>query len=467
MSGAELVKRSLAHVWHPCTQMRDHAGETPEIPLVPVASADGVWLTDTDGHRYLDAVSSWWTNIFGHRHPRIVDAVKAQLDRLDHVMLGGFTHEPAVRLAERLVALAPGDLNHCLYADNGSSAVEIALKLSHHYWRNQGQPGKTRYVALSGGYHGETLGALAVSGTGLYRDAYAPLLMQPLIVPSPDAALLADGDARRPGESWEDVALRRFAHMERTLAQHAGEIAAVIVEPLVQCAGGMRMYHPVYLQRLREACDRYGVHLIADEIATGFGRTGRLFACEWAGIAPDLMCLSKGLTSGTLPLAVTLATGAIYDAFYADHREGRAFLHSHSYTGNPLACSAALATLDIFDSRDWMAHNRGLGHLMFTAVQELTRHPHVAEIRQQGMILAIDLAADARSLTPYPATERRGLRVYRHALAAAGRGGAGAGAVLRPLGNTVYFMPPYVIEPEELGLLARLAIEGIDAASRD
>jgi adenosylmethionine-8-amino-7-oxononanoate aminotransferase len=466
MAGDDLVARSLAHVWHPCTQLKDHEGEDAAIPLIPVARAEGVWIEDTDGRRYIDAVSSWWTNIFGHRHPHIVERLKTQLDTLDHVMLAGFTHAPAVELAERLARITPGKLSRCMYADNGSSAVEVALKMSHHYWRNQGQPGKTRYIALSGSYHGETMGALAVSGSGMYRDAYAPLLMKPLMVRSPDCALMHDGHGRALGESWEDYSRRAFAQMEEMLARHGHETAAVIVEPLVQCAGGMRMYHPIYLKLLREACDRHGVHFIADEIAVGFGRTGRLFACEWAGVAPDMICLSKGLTGGTLPLAATLTTEAIYQAFHGDYREGRAFLHSHSYTGNPLACTAALATLDILEQRDWMAHNRGVGHLMYTAVQELMDHPHVAEVRQQGMILAIDLAQDGRGLKPFAAEERRGLHVYRHGLKAA-RSQTGVGAILRPLGNTVYFMPPYVIEPEEIGHLARLAIAGIHSATAD
>ncbi|HET7798656.1 MAG TPA: aminotransferase class III-fold pyridoxal phosphate-dependent enzyme, partial [Nevskia sp.] len=264
-TNADWISRSLAHVWHPCTQMRDHeAGGA--LPLVPIASAEGVWLTDFDGKRYIDAVSSWWTNIFGHRNPRIVERVKAQLDRLDHVLLGGFSHQPVVELSERLVRIAPKSagseaLTRCFYADNGSSAIEVALKMSAHYWRNVGQPGKTRFIALENAYHGETLGALGVSGEGMYRDAYSPLMQPPIVVPSPDCF------DRTPGESWEDYTRRRFRLMEETLAKHAHEVAAVIVEPLVQCAGGMRMYHPVYLRMLREACDKHGVHLIADEIA--------------------------------------------------------------------------------------------------------------------------------------------------------------------------------------------------------
>ena len=463
MDNADLVARSLARVWHPCTQMHDHAGgaDAP-LPLIPIAKAEGVWLEDHQGRRYLDAVSSWWTNIFGHRHPHIVASLKAQLDTLDHVIFAGFTHEPAVELAERLCKLAPPGLEKCFFADNGSAAVEVALKMSFHYWRNIGKPKKTRYIALTGGYHGETLGALAVGHTGLYRDTYAPLLLQPIHVPSPDCY------ERTAGESWEDHTRRRFADMEVALAQHAHEVCAVIIEPLVQCAGGMRMYHPVYLTLLREACDRHGVHLIADEIAVGFGRTGKMFACEWApqnvgppGITPDFMCLSKGLTGGTLPLACVLTRERIYQAFYAAHREGRAFLHSHSYTGNPLACRAALATLDVFEQQDWMTRARLLGQFLWSATAALRSHRYVADVRQQGLILAVELARSTRTREPFPATDRRGLRAYRHALTSH----KDFGVLLRPLGDVIYFMPPYVIEPREVEAMAKIAIEAIDVAT--
>jgi adenosylmethionine---8-amino-7-oxononanoate aminotransferase len=446
VTNADWTARSLARVWHPCTQMKDHEW----LPLVPIKSAEGAWLEDFDGKRYLDAIGSWWTNLFGHRHPLIVERLKAQLDRLDHVLLAGFTHEGVVTLSEKLCAIAPKGLARCFYSDNGSSAIEVALKMSFHYWRNAGQPGKTRFIALENGYHGETLGALAVGGTGLYRDAYQPLLLQPIHVPSPDCF------NRAGGEAWEDFSRRQFVHMRVALERHAKEVCAVVVEPLVQCAGGMRMYHPVYLRMLREACDQHGVHLIADEIATGFGRTGKMFALEWAGVAPDLLCLSKGLTGGTLPLAVTLATEPIYQAFYADYASGKAFLHSHSYTGNALACAAALATLEIFGERDWMRQNRDLGHLMWMNVAELLKHPNVAEVRQQGMILAIELAKDARKRQPFPREDRRGLKVYQHGLK--------KGVLLRPLGDVIYFMPPYTIGAEDVKLMAQTAIEGIELA---
>jgi adenosylmethionine-8-amino-7-oxononanoate aminotransferase len=443
----DFIARDLAHVWHPCTQMQDHEW----LPLVPIRSGKGVWLEDFDGRRYLDAVSSWWVNIFGHCHPAISGAVKDQLDRLEHVLLAGFTHEPVVELSERLVKIVPTGLTRCFYADNGSSAVEVALKMSFHYWKNLGRSKKTRFICLSNSYHGETLGALAVGDVALYKKTYAPLLMQAITVPSPDCY------GRDADESWEAHSRAMFMHMEQTLAQHAREICAVIVEPLVQCAGNMRMYHPVYLRLLREACDRHDVHLIVDEIATGFGRTGTLFACEQADVSPDFMLLSKGLTGGFLPLAVVMTTDTIYQAFYGDHASLKAFLHSHSYTGNPLACRAALATLDLFAASDVLGRNQQLAQHMAASVESLNNHPHVADIRQTGMILAIEMAPDKTRLSAYPWQERRGLKVYQHALS--------RGVLLRPLGNVVYFMPPYVINEDEIGLMAQVAIEGIDLAT--
>ncbi len=448
MSNASIAERDLRHLWHPCTQMKDHEW----LPLIPIRSGRGVWLEDFDGKRYIDAISSWWVNLFGHANPRINAAVMHQLEQLEHVLLAGFTHEPAVQLAERLARLAPPGLERVFYVDNGSSAVEAALKMSYHYWRNQGREGKNRFVTLANSYHGETLGALAVGDVALYKETYQPLLMDVITAPSPDCYL------REAGESWESHSLRQFDKMDEILARDADSISAVIVEPLVQCAGNMRMYHPVYLSRLREACDRYQIHLIADEIAVGFGRAGTLFACEQADISPDFLCLSKGLTGGYLPLSVVLTSEQTYQAFYDDYASLRAFLHSHSYTGNPLGCAAALASLDIFASDNVIENNRALADEMRAATAHLQDHPHVAEVRQNGMILAIEMIQDKANRTPYPWQERRGLRIYQHALE--------RGALLRPLGNVIYFMPPYVITPEQIRQLAAIATEGIDLATR-
>jgi adenosylmethionine-8-amino-7-oxononanoate aminotransferase len=447
MDNDSLAQRDRRVLWHPCTQMRDHEA----LPPIPIRRGQGVWLEDFNGKRYLDAISSWWVNLFGHANPRINAAIEKQLHQLEHVILAGFTHEPVVRLSERLIEIAPRGLAHCFYASDGSAALEIALKMSFHYWQNRGEKKRTRFINLANSYHGETLGALSVGDVALYKETYRPLLLEPITVKSPDCYY------RESGESWADYSTRAFAEMEKALERHAGEVCAVVVEPLVQCAGSMRMYDPIYLKLLRQACDKHRVHLIADEIAVGFGRTGTLFACEQTGITPDLLCLGKGLTGGYLPLSVCLATEEIYQAFYAEYTARKAFLHSHSYTGNPLACSAALATLDIFRDDDVLHRNRQLAAHMARATATLTEHPHVAEVRQTGMILAIEMVQDRKTREPFPWQERRGLAVYRHALE--------HGALLRPLGDVIYFMPPYVIKTEEIDFLAEVAREGIDKAT--
>jgi adenosylmethionine-8-amino-7-oxononanoate aminotransferase len=445
----QLAQRDLKVVWHPCTQMHDH--ET--LPLIPVRRGSGAWLEDYDGRRYLDAISSWWVNLFGHANPRITAAVSAQAQALEHVILAGFTHEPVIRLSEQLVALSPAGLTRCFYADSGSAAVEIALKMSFHYWRNAGRSHKTQFLSLTNSYHGETLGALSVGDVALYKRTYEPLLMKTLTARSPDCY------EREAGVSWEQHSAHMFGEMELALARDGERICAVIVEPLVQCAGYMRMYHPIYLQLLRQACDRYGAHLIADEIAVGFGRSGTLFACEQAGITPDFLCLGKGLTGGYLPLSVCLTNDEVYRGFYADYVELKAFMHSHSYSGNALACAAALATLDIFQEDDIIERNKQLAAHMARACARFADHPHVSDVRQTGMILALEMVADKATRTPYPWQQRRGLRVYRHGLE--------RGALLRPLGDVVYFMPPYVISADEIDLLADIAWEGLDIATSD
>ncbi|WP_426271001.1 adenosylmethionine--8-amino-7-oxononanoate transaminase [Dyella kyungheensis] len=441
-----LVRRDLSLLWHPCTQMHDHQ----TVPMVPIARGEGAWLIDTSGRRYLDGISSWWTNLFGHANPRLAAALAEQAKTLEHVIFAGFTHEPAVALAEELVRVTPPGLDRVFYADNGSAAIEVALKMSFHYWLNQGHGEKTRFIALTGSYHGETLGALSVSDVALYRRTYAPLLLTPILAPS------ADTYEALPGESPSEVARRRLGELRQLLERHAHEVCAVIVEPLVQCAGGMRMYHPDYLAGLRRLCDEYDVHFIADEIAVGFGRTGTLFACEQARVAPDFMCLSKGLTGGFLPLSAVLTTTKVYEAFYAEYSAGKAFLHSHSYTGNPLACRVALETLRIFNDEPVLERNRVLAAHLGKRLAPLRDHPHVADVRQTGMIAAVELVADKTHRTPFPSTERRGLRVYLHGLEHE--------ALLRPLGDIIYFMPPYVVSTDEIDHLVDTAIAGIELA---
>ena len=440
--------RDLAVLWHPCTQMREHPDT---LPLVPIHHGEGAWLIGMDGQRYLDAVSSWWTNIHGHAEPRIAEAVARQARSLEQVILAGFSHAPAIELAERLLALAPrqpgrAPLAKVFYADNGSAGVEVALKMAFHWFRNAGETHRTRFVALENGYHGETLGALSVGDIPLYRRTYAPLLSECLFAPTPDAYLANDE------KDAEARALAAADQLATLFDRHPGEICAVIVEPLLQCAGGMRMYHPAYLRRVRELCDAHGAFFIADEIATGFGRTGTLFACEQAGVQPDFMCVSKGLTGGFLPLAAVLTTQSVYDGFLDESRE-RAFLHSHSYTGNPLACAAALASLDIFDADDVIARNQTTSARMRERMAGIAGLPHVADARQLGMVCAFELTRDGDKSAPFDPALRIGLRAYRAALH--------RGVILRPLGDTLYWMPPYCVNEAALDLLAEATREAI------
>jgi len=442
-SNQSWLARSQAAVWHPCTQMQHHAqpGAPAYLPLVPIARGEGPWLVDFDGKRYLDGISSWWTNLFGHANPRINAALREQLETLEHVMLAGFTHQPVVELSERLSALTGGTLGHAFYASDGASATEIALKMSFHYWRNIGRPEKSEFLCLAGSYHGETVGALAVTDVAIFKDAYAPLVRAATVIPSPDFRLA------EAGETPADVARRAAAALEAHLERHGGNIAALIVEPLVQGAAGMAMYDPEYLRLARALCDRFEVHLICDEIAVGCGRTGTFFAHEQADIRPDLMCLSKGISGGYLPLSIVLCSDTIYGAFL-DDSVARAFLHSHSYTGNPLACRAALATLDIFEQDDVIVANRAKAQAIAAALAPLAAHPQVRHLRQRGMVAAFDVATDN------PHFSRQ---FYRAALDRA--------ALIRPIGNTVYLMPPYIIGDDEIAHLVT-AIQGALAAAR-
>lgn len=424
------VARSLRSVWHPCTQMQHHE----QMPLVAIKQARGAYLYDHDGKRYLDAISSWWVNLFGHANPRINAALIDQLNTLEHAMLAGFTHEPVVELSEQLSALTGHNLGHAFYASDGASAVEIALKMSFHAWRNAGRSDKQEFVCVQGSYHGETIGALAVTDVALFKDAYGPLLRAARVVLSPDARNAL------PGETAQDVARRAAADVEQLFAERADNIAAFIVEPLVQCATGMAMHDPLYLTLIRELCDRYDVHLIADEIAVGCGRTGTFFACEQAGIWPDFLCLSKGISGGYLPLSLVLTRDAIYDAFYSEDIR-RGFLHSHSYTGNPLACRAALATLQIFQDDDVLAQNRVRSAAMADALSPLAQHPRVANLRQQGTIFAFD-AIEPNAGKAATFSRRFFATALQHEL------------MLRPIGRTVYLMPPYILEPQQIADLA-------------
>ena len=404
------------------------------VPLVAVHHGSGPWLYDHDGHRYLDAISSWWVNLFGHANSRINAALKQQLDTLEHAMLAGFTHEPVVALSEQLSALTNGVLGHCFYASDGASAVEIALKMSFHSWRNRGLSDKKEFVCLKGGYHGETVGALGVTDVPIFRDAYDALLKPAHCLMSPDARQAMNG------ETSDQVALRAARELETLLQARAAQISAVIIEPLVQCAGGMAMHGPVYLQEVRRLCTAFNVHLIADEIAVGCGRTGKFFACEYAGIWPDFLCLSKGISGGYLPLSLVMTREEVYQSFYSDSMV-RGFLHSHSYTGNPLACRAALATLEIFKEDDVLAGNLVRAEKLSQALRPLATHSKVKHFRQQGMIWAFDAQVDDPQLAA-TFSRRFFASALKHEL------------LLRPIGTTVYLMPPYILSDADTGLLA-------------
>ena len=430
----QIVTEDLKHIWHPCTQMKDH--ET--LPLIPISRGEGVYLYDFDENSYIDAISSWWVNIFGHVNKHISAKVKEQLDTLEHVLLAGFTHKPAVHLAEKLVNLTPKGLDKIFFADNGSSAVEVALKMSFHYHRNRGE-NRPLFLSLSNSYHGETIGALSVGDVELYKETYAPLLISCIQTPVPK-------------DQTEAGANKAITELEKILEERGGEISAFIIEPLVQGAGYMHMYHPLYITKAKEVCERHNIHLIADEIMVGFGRTGTMFACEQANITPDFMTLSKGLTGGYLPLAVVMTTNDVYGAFYCDYNDHKAFLHSHSYTGNPLACSAALATLELFEASDVIGDNRKKSTYILEKTNKFKLLSNVKEVRQTGMITAIELQG-------YTPRERIGLKVYQY--------GLDNGVLLRPLGHIVYFMPPYIITYEQIDKMIDTAYDAISRLNEE
>jgi len=414
MNNKRLMEEDLKYIFHPCTQMKDHE----EIPLIPIKKGKGAYIYDFDGNKYLDCISSWWVNLFGHCNDYINSKIKDQIEELEHVIFAGFTHKPAINLAKRLVSITPKPLKKVFFADNGSSAIEIALKMSFQYFKNKNES-RPLFVSLENSYHGETMGALAIGDSGLYKDVYSDILLKTVQALSPS---LVDED-----EALED--------MKKVLQKYDGKVSAVVIEPLVQCAGSMKMYNPSYITKLRTICDDAGVFLIADEIAVGFGRTGSMFACEQANISPDFLCLSKGITGGYMPLSCVLFTNDIYDAFYCDYNEGKSFLDSHSYTGNTLACSVANAVLDIFEKDEVIEKNREKIKLISELTKPLEKLNNVKEVRQRGMICAIELQG-------YDSKQRIGLKFFQEALK--------EGIYIRPLGNVIYFMPPYIITNEEI-----------------
>lgn len=437
----DLQKKDLRFIWHPCSQMKDYE----DFPPIIIERARGAYLFDTDGKSYLDAVSSWWVNLFGHANERINRALRDQAERAEHVIFANFSHEPAIDLAEEIVRLAPEGLSKVFFADNGSAAVEAALKMSFHYHQQTGRTRRTKFAAITDAYHGETLGALSVGDLDLYSRIYKPLLLDTLKAPGPDCFRCPFGKTRDACDA------PCFDALERLVADHARELCAVIIEPLVQCAAGMKIYPPVYLKKLRGLCSAHGIHLIADEIAVGFGRTGKMFACEHAQVSPDMMCLSKGLTAGYLPMSLVVTTDEIYSAFYADYTELKAFLHSHSYTGNALACAVARETLAIFRDEAVLEKNAAKAAYLSARTCELFNgHPYVGEYRQTGMIGALELVADRATKESFDWKKRVGYGIYRIALE--------EGVLLRPLGNVIYFMPPYVVGEKDIDSMVETAL---------
>ena len=443
-----IVNRDLKVVWHPCTQMKDHE----KIPLIPIKEGEGIWLKDYNNNKYIDAISSWWVNLFGHSNPYINKKIIKQLEKLEHVLLAGFTHMPALTLAERLISLSPKNISKCFFADNGSSAIDAAMKMSHHYWRNQGYNKKTKFISLSNSYHGETLGSLSVSNIDLYKKTYKNLIKDTIVVDTPDCYLKNDTHTDK-----EHTKLM-FDKMLKAIEKNHKVTSAVILEPLVQCAGYMRMYHPIYLKLLREACDKYKLHLIADEIAVGFGRTGTMFAYEKSKITPDIICLSKGITGGYMTLSTILTNDNIYNAFYDEYIKLNAFLHSHSYAANPLACTAANASLDLFEKSNVINNNKILSEYILKSFAEISKHPNVSDVRQHGMITAIELVENKSKKIPYNWKERRGLRAYEYGLK--------NNVLIRPLGNVIYFMPPYIIKKKEIDKVINVIHGAIDVATK-
>jgi adenosylmethionine-8-amino-7-oxononanoate aminotransferase len=428
-----LVEKDLKYIWHPCSQMKDYE----ELPPIIIDHGKGVYLYDINGKEYIDIVSSWWCNLLGHCNPKISEAIKVQLDKLEHVIFANFSHEPAITLCEFLNEIIPKGLTKFNFSDNGSAAVECALKMAFQYQYQTGHPEKTRFMCLTEGYHGETIGALSVGSMDLYAKIYKPMLMETIHVEAPDCYRCPYGKCRGCCDA------ECFEHTEKSFAENADETCAMIVEPLLQGSAGMRIYPPVYLKKLRALCDRHNVLLIADEIATGFGRTGKMFACDHAGISPDIMCISKGLTGGYMPMAITITNDGIYDAFYTDYNEGKAFMHSHTYSGNPLGCSAALAVQKIL-REDHILENAAVraSYLNGRLNEALLDHTNVGEIRHIGLVNAIELVTDKETKIGFDNKLRMGYQIYKKALE--------KGLILRPLGNVLYFNPPLIIDEEEI-----------------
>lgn len=436
------AKTDLEYIWHPCSQMKDYE----ELPPIVIDHGKGMYLYDLDGNRYIDVISSWWCNLLGHCNPVINEAVKKQIDSLEHVIFANFTHKQAIRLCERLSKILPEGLCKFNFTDNGSSAIEAAMKVSFQYHEQTGNPQKTRFMALSEAYHGETIAALAAGDCDLYTKLYKPILMDVVRIEAPDCYRCPYNKDR------ENCNCECAKHAEEQFEKYGRETAAILVEPLLQGSAGMKVYPPLYLKKLRELCDRYNVHLIADEIATGYGRTGKMFAFNHAGVSPDIMCLSKGLTGGYMPMALFVTTEKIYNAFYDDYGTGKAFMHSHTYSGNPLACSAANAVLDILeDGSTLKTANENALYFNKIIKEKFADHKNVGEIRHIGLINAIELVKNKETKEPLESKLRTGYQIYKKALK--------KGVLLRPLGDVIYFNPPLIISKNDMDIVTDVALE--------
>jgi adenosylmethionine-8-amino-7-oxononanoate aminotransferase len=446
MDTRTLQEYDRRYVWHPFTQMR----EWEEDPPLVIVGGEGVWLIDSDGNRWLDGVASMWTNVHGHCKKEINEAVKRQVDRLEHSTQLGLANDQAALLAKRLVEIAPPGLTKVFYSDNGSTAVEVGVKMAFQYWQHRGERCKTKFISFKNAYHGDTVGCMSVGGIDIYHEVYSPLLFPTIQAPAPycyRCELTSVKDCTRCGQLC-------LTELERLMAEHAAEVAGLVIEPLVQGAGGMIVQPDGFVRRVRELCDRYDILMIVDEVAVGFGRTGAMFACEREGITPDIMALSKGITAGYLPLAATLTTQKVYDAFLGEYRELKTFFHGHTFTGNPIACAAALASLDLFAAERLLEGLPVKIACLEARLRELAEIPHVGDVRHCGMIGGIELVKDKATGEPYPWEERIGVRVCREA--------RNHGLFLRPLGNVIVVFPPLAISLDELSFL----MDGIAASIR-
>ena len=435
-------EEDLKYIWHPCSQMKDYE----ELPPIVIDHANGINLYDIDGKCYKDVVSSWWCNLLGHCNPRINNAIKSQLDRLEHVIFANFTHKTAITLCQKLVEVLPKGLCKFNFADNGSAAIEMAMKMSFQYHQQTGNTQKKKFMALTDAYHGETIGALSVGACDLYSEIYKPILMDVTRVQAPDCYRCPCGKCRG------NCNCECFKFAEKTFEEHGDETCAILVEPLLQGSAGMKIYPPIFLTKLRELCDKYNVHLIADEIATGYGRTGKMFAFDWAGVSPDIMCLSKGLTGGYMPMSICVTTQEIYDAFYADYVTGKAFMHSHTYAGNPLGCSAGIEVLNILkDGKIIEKANKRAVYFNNIINEKFADYKNVGEVRHIGLVNAIELVKDKKTKEPFDSKLRLGYQIYKKALK--------KGVLLRPLGDIIYFNPPLIIEEPDMDFVTDVALE--------